>query len=84
MSPRKKAKTPKRRVVQRKTSKANPMTSKHAWAVNSGLVFSSVLLNVAQCAPLLGVQHAAQAAMTVFSTIEVSGRHLPISVLKVE
>lgn len=76
MSPAKQVKATKNPVVQPKRPKANPKTSKdtkRAWAVNSGIVISNVLLNVAQYAPLLGVQHAAQAASMVFTTLEVCG-----------
>jgi hypothetical protein len=66
MSATKQAKKP----VAPKRSKANPKTSKRAWVTNSGLVISNLLLYVAECASLLGVQHAAQAATLVFSTIE--------------
>jgi len=70
MSPTKQVKAPKKPVVQPKRPKANPKTRKRDWAVNSGIVISNLVLNVAQCASMLGVQHAAQAASMVFNTIE--------------
>lgn len=66
----------KKPVIKPKRPKNNPKTSKdlkRAWAVNSGIVVSSVLLSIAQGASLLGVQHAAQAASIFFTTIEVCG-----------
>ena len=74
MSPKKQVKATKKPVVQPKRPKANLKTSKRDWAVNSGIVISTVLLNVAQCASILGVQHAAQAATMFFTTIEVCRR----------
>ena len=73
MSLPKQPRASKRPVVQPKRPKANAKTSKRAWAVNSGIVISSVLVNIAQCSSVLGVQHAAQAASMVFNTIEVCG-----------
>jgi len=70
MPPTKQASATKKPVVQPKRPKSNLKPSKRAWAVNGGLVVSGVLLNVAQYASLLGVQHAALAASTFFSTIE--------------
>jgi hypothetical protein len=75
MSPTKQVKATKKPLVEPKRSKTNRKTSKRDWAANGGLVISTALLNVAQCASLLGVQHAAQAAVTVFSTIEVCEGH---------
>jgi hypothetical protein len=73
MSPTKQVKATKKPVVQPKRPKANPRTTKRAWAVNSGIVISNLVLNLAQCASIIGVQHAAQAASTIFNTIEVCG-----------
>jgi hypothetical protein len=68
MSPRKQVNAPKKP----KRPKTSPKTSRRDrdWVLNSGIVVSTLLMNVAQCAPLLGVQHAAQAAAMVFNTIE--------------
>jgi hypothetical protein len=74
MSSRKQGKATKKPVIDPKRSKANPQNTKRHWALNGGLIISSVLLNVAQSSSLLGIQHAAQAASTVFSTIEVCGK----------
>lgn len=74
MSPKKQVKATKKPVVQPKRPKTSLKTSKRAWAVNSGIVISTLLMNVAQCASVLGVQHAAQAAAMVFTTIEVCRR----------
>ena len=70
----------KKPVIQPKLPKSNPKTSKNSKrtslstrAVNGGIVISNILLNIAQCASLPGVQHAAQAASMVFTTIEVCG-----------
>lgn len=71
MSQKKQGKAIKKPIVAPKRPKANPKTPKRAWAANSGLVISTVLLTVAQCSSVIGIQHAAQAAVTVFSTIEV-------------
>jgi len=73
MSPTKQVKVTKKPVVQPNRRTTNPETSKRAWAVNSGMVISSALFTAAQCASLLGVQHAAQAVSMVFNTIEVCG-----------
>lgn len=73
---RKQVKATKKPVVQPKRPKAKPKTSRdstRAWAVNSGIVISDVIVNVAQYASLLGIQHAAQAASLVFTTIQVCG-----------
>ena len=61
------------KATKPKRPKTNPKRSKRDWAVNSGIVISNVLVYVAECASILGVQHAAQAAALVFSTIEVCG-----------
>ena len=64
----------KKPIVEPKRSKANPKAPpKRAWAVNGGLVVSTVLFSVAQATSLPVVQHAAQSVATLFAMIEVCG-----------
>jgi hypothetical protein len=71
MSPTTQVIATKKPVVQPKRPKSNPpKTSKRAWTVNSGIVVSDVVSNVAQFASLPGVKLAAEAVSTVFVTIE--------------
>jgi hypothetical protein len=75
MSPTTQVKPIKKPLVKPKRPKANPpKTSKRAWAVNSGIVISNVLSNVAELASLPGVKLAAEAVSMVFTTIDVCGR----------
>jgi hypothetical protein len=73
MSPKNQGKATKKQVVEPKRSNANPKTSKRDWALNSGLVISNVLYNVAQFAPIPALKYAAQAGMTYLGTVEVCG-----------
>ena len=74
MAPKKKVKATKKPVAQPKRPNTIPKTNKTGLAVNTGIVASSLLLNIAQCGSVLGVQHAAQAVNLLFNTIEVCGR----------
>ena len=73
MSLKNQGKAPKKQVVEPKRSKANSKTSKGAWALNSGLVVSNVLYNVAAFAPIPGLKYAAWAVATFVGTVEVCG-----------
>lgn len=70
MSPKNQGKATKKQVVEPERSKANPKTSKRAWALNSGLVISNVLYNVAEFAPIPALKYAAQAVATFLGTVE--------------
>ena len=73
MSPKNQGKATKKQVVEPKRSNANPKTSKRDWALNSGLVISNVLYNVAEFAPIPALKYAAQAVATFLGTVEVCG-----------